>query len=152
MSLHLDHAQDEEIIRKAADMPGCPFDSIMVDMSHYEKEENLEKTKILTEYCHTRGIATEAEPGRMEGGEDGVQDTGDLEGVLTTPEEAMKFVNTGIDILVSFLRSVIAKSPLLTWDIVGSSIRKHPWQLWRRRKHEDGLSTVSLFESTRFQS
>lgn len=100
MSLHLDHAQDEEIIKKAADMPGCPFDSIMVDMSHYEKEENLEKTKTLTEYCHARGIATEAEPGRMEGGEDGVQDTGDLEGVLTTPEEAMKFVDTGIDILV----------------------------------------------------
>jgi fructose-bisphosphate aldolase class II len=103
MSLHLDHAQDEEIIKKAADIPGCPFDSIMVDMSHYEKEENLEKTKLMTEYCHARGIATEAEPGRMEGGEDGVQDTGDLEGVLTTPEEAMKFVNTGIDILVSVL-------------------------------------------------
>ena len=44
----------------------------MVDMSHYEKEENLQLTKELTEYCHARGIITEAEPGRINGGEDGV--------------------------------------------------------------------------------
>lgn len=45
----------------------------MVDMSHYEKEENLQLTKELTEYCHARGIITEAEPGRINGGEDGVK-------------------------------------------------------------------------------
>lgn len=44
----------------------------MVDMSHYEKDENLSLTKELTEYCHARGIITEAEPGRINGGEDGV--------------------------------------------------------------------------------
>ena len=44
----------------------------MVDMSHYEKDENLRLTKELTEYCHARGIITEAEPGRINGGEDGV--------------------------------------------------------------------------------
>jgi fructose-bisphosphate aldolase class II len=32
----------------------------MVDMSHYEKDENLQLTKELTEYCHARGIITEA--------------------------------------------------------------------------------------------
>lgn len=79
-------------------MPNA-FDSIMIDMSHYEKEENLALTKELVAYCHERGISTEAEPGRMEGGEDGVKDTGDLEGVLTTPEQAMEFVATGIDFL-----------------------------------------------------
>jgi fructose-bisphosphate aldolase class II len=35
----------------------------------------------------------------MKGGEDGVRDTGDVGGVLTTPGEAMEFVNTGIDFL-----------------------------------------------------
>jgi fructose/tagatose bisphosphate aldolase len=45
----------------------------MVDMSHYEKDENLQLTKELTEYCHARGIITEAEPGRINGGEDGVK-------------------------------------------------------------------------------
>jgi fructose-bisphosphate aldolase class II len=98
IALHLDHAQDESIIKIAADMPSA-FDSIMIDMSHYDKAENLEKTRKWVAYCHERGIATEAEPGRMEGGEDGVKDTGDLDGVLTTPEEAMEFVETGIDFL-----------------------------------------------------
>lgn len=98
VTLHLDHAQEEDIIKRAADMENG-FDSIMIDMSHYEKEENLEKTAKWVKYCHERNIATEAEPGRMEGGEDGVQDTGDLSGVLTTPEEALKFTATGIDFL-----------------------------------------------------
>ncbi|KAK9364891.1 ketose-bisphosphate aldolase [Lipomyces kononenkoae] len=97
ITVHLDHAQDEDIIKKAADAGG--FDSIMIDMSHFEKEENLSKTAKLVQYCHDRGIATEAEPGRMEGGEDGVQDTGNLEGLLTTPEEANRFITTGIDFL-----------------------------------------------------
>jgi fructose-bisphosphate aldolase class II len=97
VALHRDHAQDPEIIKIAANMNA--FDSIMVDMSHCEKEENLALTKELTVYCHARGIATEAEPGRMEGGEDGVKDMGDLEGVLTTPEEGLRFVDKGVDFL-----------------------------------------------------
>lgn len=95
VTVHLDHAQDPEIVKKAADMGG--FDSIMIDMSHYEKEENLRLTTELTKYCHDRGIAVEAEPGRIEGGEDGVGDTEDLEGLLTTPDEARLFVECGID-------------------------------------------------------
>lgn len=97
MSLHLDHAQSAEEIRAAADT-GC-FDSIMVDMSHYEKVENLARTRELVAYCHGKGISTEAEPGRINGGEAGVKDTGDLESILTTPEEALEFIDTGIDFL-----------------------------------------------------
>ncbi|KAJ5489202.1 fructose-bisphosphate aldolase [Penicillium diatomitis] len=95
VTVHMDHAQTPEIIRRAADLKG--FDSIMVDMSHYEKAENLALTRELVAYCHERGIATEAEPGRIEGGEDGIADTADLEGLLTTPEESQEFVDTGID-------------------------------------------------------
>lgn len=98
ITVHLDHAQTPEIVRRAADFHHG-FDSIMVDMSHYEKHENLSLTHELTIYCHERGILTEAEPGRIEGGEDGVADTSaaELEGLLTTPEESVEFVNTGID-------------------------------------------------------
>lgn len=95
VTVHLDHAQTPEIVRRAADLGG--FDSIMIDMSHYEKAENLALTRELVAYCRARGIATEAEPGRIEGGEDGVGDTADLEGLLTTPDEAEEFVATGID-------------------------------------------------------
>ncbi|KAH7348606.1 ketose-bisphosphate aldolase [Rhexocercosporidium sp. MPI-PUGE-AT-0058] len=94
--LHMDHAQSEEEIIAAAEYP---FDSIMVDMSHYEKEDNLEKTERITKMLHAKGIATEAEPGRINGGEDGVADTGDLEGLLTDEIEAKRFVDTGIDFL-----------------------------------------------------
>ncbi|KAK3379228.1 ketose-bisphosphate aldolase [Lasiosphaeria ovina] len=98
VSLHLDHCQTPELVRRAADIPDG-FDSIMCDMSHYEKDENLKLTAELVKYCHERGIAAEAEPGRIEGGEDGVAETVDLEGVLTTPEQAEEFVATGIDML-----------------------------------------------------
>jgi fructose-bisphosphate aldolase, class II len=57
ISIHLDHCQSEDLVRLAADT--LPFDSIMVDMSHHEREENLRKTKELVQYCHERGIATE---------------------------------------------------------------------------------------------
>ncbi|OLN92758.1 putative fructose-bisphosphate aldolase 1 [Colletotrichum chlorophyti] len=97
ISIHLDHAQDENVIKHAAD--NLPFDSIMVDMSHYEKAENLEKTAKLVKYCHERGIATEAEPGRIEGAEDGVMDTAGLEASKTTTEEVDEFIATGVDSL-----------------------------------------------------
>ncbi|CAD0110808.1 unnamed protein product [Aureobasidium uvarum] len=104
ISVHLDHAQDEKLIQLAADT--LPFDSIMVDMSHYEKAENLSKTAMLVEYCHARGIATEAEPGRIEGGEDGIADTADLESMLTTPEEVAEFIDTGVDFLAPAIGNV----------------------------------------------
>jgi len=95
LTVHMDHAQSPSTVRSAADLGA--FDSIMVDMSHYPKDENLRLTQELTAYCHERGIATEAEPGRIEGGEDGVAETVDLEEVLTTVGEARRFVDTGID-------------------------------------------------------
>ncbi|UPL02185.1 hypothetical protein LCI18_013119 [Fusarium solani-melongenae] len=78
LSLHLDHAQDVSQIEKV--ISSLPFDSIMVDMSHYDHEENLSKTATLTKLCHEHGIAVEAESGRINGGEDGIADTGDLQG------------------------------------------------------------------------
>lgn len=78
LSLHIDHAQDVEHIREI--IATLPVDSVMVDMSHYEEAENLEKTRILTKECQDRGIAVEVESGRIEGGEDGIADTGDLQG------------------------------------------------------------------------
>jgi fructose-bisphosphate aldolase class II len=91
VGVHMDHAQTPEIVKKAADLGG--FDGIMVDMSHYEKEENFRLTKELVKYCNERGIITEAEPGRIDGGEDGVGDVSalGLEAILTTPEQAEEF-------------------------------------------------------------
>jgi fructose-bisphosphate aldolase class II len=120
VAVHMDHAQTPEIVKRAADMGG--FDGIMVDMSHYEKEENFEKTKELVKYCNERGIITEAEPGRIDGGEDGVGDTADLglEAILTTPEQAEEFVALGINWLAPAFGNVHgkygAKGPQLDYD------------------------------------
>lgn len=94
VAVHMDHAQTPEIVKRAADLKG--FDGIMVDMSHYEWEENLQKTKELVQYCAERGIIAEAEPGRILGGEDGVADISEMQGILTTPEQAEELVATGI--------------------------------------------------------
>jgi fructose-bisphosphate aldolase class II len=118
VSIHLDHAQDEAMIRRAADT--LPFDSIMVDMSHHDMATNLAKTKELVEYCHARGIATEAEPGRIEGGEDGIADTADLEGALTTAEQVHDFIATGVDFLAPSIGNVHGeygkRGPVLDFD------------------------------------
>jgi len=105
-------------VRHAAD--NLPFDSIMVDMSHHEKAANLAKTKELVAYCHARSIACEAEPGRIEGGEDGIADTADLSGMLTTPEEVEEFIDTGVDFLAPAFGNVHgeygARGPRLEYD------------------------------------
>jgi fructose-bisphosphate aldolase class II len=108
VALHLDHEQDEDMVKYAASLP---FDSIMVDMSHYDLEENLKKTKELTHYCHELGIAVEAEAGRIEGGEDGLADTGSLESIFTTPEMAHRFIETGIDFLAPCIGNVHGGDP-----------------------------------------
>jgi fructose-bisphosphate aldolase, class II len=94
IAVHMDHAQSPKIIRHSADIGG--FDGIMVDMSHYEREENMSLTKELVQYCNERGIITEAEPGRINGSEDGIADTVGMEEILTTPEQAEQFVALGI--------------------------------------------------------
>ncbi|KAF2691936.1 aldolase [Lentithecium fluviatile CBS 122367] len=109
VGVHMDHAQTPEIVKQAADLQG--FDGIMVDMSHYEKEENFRLTKELVAYCNERGIITEAEPGRIDGGEDGVGDVSamGLEAILTTPEQAEDFVSLGINWLAPAFGNVHGK-------------------------------------------
>lgn len=118
VAVHLDHAQSEELIKRAAD--DLPFDSIMIDMSHYDMAENIARTAALVAYCNARKICTEAEPGRIEGGEDGVADTVDLEGNLTTEEQVDDFVETGIDFLAPAFGNVHGeygkRGPVLEFD------------------------------------
>lgn len=71
----------------------------MVDMSHDEKLDNLANTTTLREYCHDRRVAVEAETGRIEGGEDGIMDTGDLGGILTDLDDVEGFLSAGVDML-----------------------------------------------------
>lgn len=107
IGVHMDHAQSPDIIRRSADLGG--FDGIMVDMSHYEKEENMRLSKELVKYCNERGIITEVEPGRINGSEDGIADTVGMDEILTTPEQAEEFVALGIDWLAPAFGNVHGK-------------------------------------------
>ncbi|KAH8722986.1 ketose-bisphosphate aldolase [Phaeosphaeriaceae sp. PMI808] len=91
LSLHIDHAQDTEHIREIIAI--FPVDSVMVDMSHYNEAENLEKTRTLTRECHERGIAVEAESGR-------------IEALFTSPEDVENFIAAGVDILAPSIGNV----------------------------------------------
>lgn len=133
VAVHMDHAQSPEIIRRAADLGG--FDGIMVDMSHYEREENMRLSRELVAYCNERGILAECEPGRINGGEDGVEATSEeMEEILTTPEQAEEFVDLGIHWLAPAIGNIHGPypegGPQLDWprlksteDQVGDRVR-----------------------------
>lgn len=96
IAVHLDHCIEPEDVETALNLP---FDSIMVDASVLEPEENMRQCRRIVEAANAKGIAIEAEMGRIEGGEDGLP-TVDLEGVLTKPGSAKEFVeNTGVQFL-----------------------------------------------------
>ena len=91
-SVHLDHAEDTELIRKALDIG---YDSIMFDGSKLEFKENLRVSKEMVELAHSYGATIEVELGEI-GGKDGVH----APGVRTDPQEARAFADeTGVDLL-----------------------------------------------------
>jgi fructose-bisphosphate aldolase class II len=141
LSLHLDHAQDVNQIRTIA--ATMPFDSIMVDMSHHDRLENLALTKELAKICHDRGIAVEGEAGRINGGEEGIADTGELEGtgspfkrfryhvltrhllaLLTNSEDVEDFIRSDVDILAPSIGNIHGdygpEGPKLDYDRLAS--------------------------------
>jgi fructose-bisphosphate aldolase class II len=92
VALHLDHAEDDELARKAVDLG---FGSVMFDGANLPWAENVAVTAGVAAYAHAAGVSAEAELGAI-GGKDGAH----APGVRTDPEEAAAFVAaTGIDAL-----------------------------------------------------
>ncbi|KAI3396709.1 hypothetical protein diail_11736 [Diaporthe ilicicola] len=94
--VHLDHCIEQADIEEALNLP---FDSIMVDASVHDAGENMLQVKKITQIANAKGIAIEAEMGRIEGGEDGLPSV-DLDAVLTQPADAKRFIDeTGVHFL-----------------------------------------------------
>lgn len=94
-ALHLDHTKDIDIIKDAIENK---FTSVMIDASQKEFEENIKITKEVVDYAHERGVAVEAELGRI-GAADKIETNND-ELLYTDPYEAGQFVErTGVDAL-----------------------------------------------------
>ncbi len=92
VALHLDHVEDDILLRQAADA-GCG--SVMYDASRLEYAENVRATKKAADWARSAGLWIEAELGEV-GGKDGAH----APGARTDPDEARAFVEaTGVDAL-----------------------------------------------------
>lgn len=98
VALNYDHGSDEKYLIKALD---DGFSSVMADMSRYDLEENIRRTKNIADYAHSLGASVEGEIGCLGASEDG-RFTSDA--MYTEPDQAKMFYErTGIDALaISF--------------------------------------------------
>ncbi|HEX9033097.1 MAG TPA: class II fructose-bisphosphate aldolase [Streptosporangiaceae bacterium] len=115
VSVHLDHATSQELVREAA---GLGIGSVMFDASALDYEENVRVTAELTAWCHERGIWMEAELGEI-GGKDGVH----APGARTSPEDAAAYVAaTGVDglaVAVGSSHAMLSRDAVLDFDLIG---------------------------------
>jgi tagatose 1,6-diphosphate aldolase GatY/KbaY len=96
IAIHLDHFETYEDIVKYIHMG---FKSCMIDASHEVFEKNIELTKEVVEYAHSKGATVEAELGRLGGQEDDLN-VDAKNAAYTDPDSAVQFVKrTGIDSL-----------------------------------------------------
>src|SRR3954452_1950637 len=92
VAVHLDHAEDEQLARRAVE---SGFGSVMFDGSRLDYEHNVAATVRVVEHAHANDVLVEAELGEI-GGKDGAH----APGVRTDPAEARRFVEeTGVDAL-----------------------------------------------------
>lgn len=92
VSVHLDHAESEELVKEALDLG---YDSIMFDGSKLSYADNVAASARMAALCKNYGATLEVEIGEV-GGKDGVH----APGVRTNPPEAKIFAEaTGADLL-----------------------------------------------------
>ncbi|MBP3890612.1 MAG: class II fructose-1,6-bisphosphate aldolase [Solobacterium sp.] len=98
VAIHLDHGTFEGA-QKCIEVG---FTSVMFDGSHYDFEENVEKSKQIIELAHSKGISVECEVGGIGGTEDGVTSNGEL----ADPEECAKIAALGCDFLAAGIGNI----------------------------------------------
>lgn len=98
VALHLDHGSFEGA--KACIEAG--FTSVMFDGSHYDFEENLEKSKEIIALAHSKGVSVECEVGGIGGTEDGVTSNGEL----ADPQECATIAGLGVDFLAAGIGNI----------------------------------------------
>ena len=103
VALHLDHGSYEGA-KNAID---AGFSSVMFDGSHYDIEENIQKTKEIVEYAKAKNISVEAEVGSIGGEEDGVVGSGEV----ADEQECKLIAGLGIDTLAAGIGNIHGKYP-----------------------------------------
>ena len=114
VSVHLDHAESEELVKQALDLG---YDSIMFDGSKLPYEENVAASLRVAQLCKSYGATLEVEIGEV-GGKDGVH----APGVRTRPDEALAFAQaTGTNLLavaVGSSHAMTTRDAALDFDLI----------------------------------
>ncbi|QMS84996.1 class II fructose-1,6-bisphosphate aldolase [Candidatus Xianfuyuplasma coldseepsis] len=103
VAIHLDHGSFEGA-KKCIE---AGFSSVMFDGSHFEIEENIQKTKEIVQYAHDLGISVEAEVGSIGGEEDGIVGGGEVADV----NECKMIADLGVDMLAAGIGNIHGKYP-----------------------------------------
>jgi fructose-bisphosphate aldolase class II len=118
LGLHLDHVEDLDLLRRAAD---AGFSSVMFDAGALPYAENLAATKAAAEWAHGAGLWLEAELGYV-GGKPDAPASAHAVGVRTDPDEAVAFVAaTGVDALavaVGSTHAMVDRTARLDRDLI----------------------------------
>jgi len=114
-SIHLDHVSDVELLELARNDLGVS--SVMYDASELSYDDNVARTRAVTDDLHEQGTWVEAELGAI-GGKGGAH----APGVRTDPAEAAAFVAaTGVDALavaVGSTHAMTSQTASLDFDLV----------------------------------
>lgn len=126
VAIHLDHGTDFDICKQCIDVG---FTSVMIDGSKYEYNENVELTKKVVEYAHSKGVVVEAELGKLAGIEDDIN-VNEADASFTDPDQALDFIQqTGCDSLAVAIGTShgaykFKGTPNLRFDILEKIIEK----------------------------
>lgn len=130
IALHLDHGADFEICKSCID---GGFTSVMIDGSHHSFQDNIELTKRVVDYAHSKGVVVEGELGQLAGIEDDVNVSAE-NASYTHPDEVEEFVEkTGVDSLAIAIgtshgafKFKPGQTPQLRFDILDEVSRRLP--------------------------
>lgn len=154
IGFHLDHGHSMADVIRAIDLG---MDSVMIDASRLIFEENMAVTKKVVDYAHSKGVAVQAELGKVPYlGKENLEVN--WPEIMTNPEEAEKMVKeTGVDVLavgIGNAHGFFKERPVPDWDRL-KEIRKripktplimHGASDWSEKKAKKAISLgVSAF-------
>jgi len=119
VSVHLDHAESEDLVKEALDLG---YDSVMFDGSKLSYSDNVAASARMAALCKSYGATLEVEIGEV-GGKDGVH----APGVRTNPLEAKAFAEaTGADLVavaVGSSHAMTTRDATLDFDLIAEIAR-----------------------------
>lgn len=120
--LHLDHCKDMSLIKQAIE---CSWDSVMIDASDKNIDENISITNEVAEYAHDRGVLVEAEIGQVRGVEEDIVYNGSA--VASFKDIDIFMDKTNIDMIAAAFgnaHGVYGGEPQLHYDLVEHTVRR----------------------------